>query len=188
MSASLFLPLPNKKFSIIYSDPPWCYKGQKQHTKAGKPDTGGAIEHYETVKSTDLAQLKVSDIAEKDCLLFMWVTSPHLQQGITLMNSWGFNYATIAFVWDKQKTNPGFYTLSQCEICLVGKRGKIPKPRGQRNIRQLVSSLRGEHSQKPNEVRKRIELMFPSQTKIELFARETVEGWDAWGNQVTANQ
>lgn len=182
----LFQPLPSsKKYSILYVDPPWDYKGQKQHTKAGKPDTGGAVSHYSTVKLSDLKKLSVSDITESDCLLFMWVTSPHLDQGIELMKSWGFNYATVAFVWDKQKTNPGFYTLSQCEMCLVGKKGKIPKPRGSRSIRQLVSSLRGKHSEKPKEVRDRINMMFPTQNKIELFARTTSEGWDVWGNQVS---
>ena len=110
-------------------------------------------------------------------------TNPEFQ-AIELLKSWGFNYATIGFIWDKQRVNPGFYTMSQCEICLIGKRGKIPRPRGARNIRQLVSEMRGRHSAKPHEVRKRIELMFPDQDKIELFARERVEGWDAWGNEV----
>ena len=72
--------------------------------------------------------------------------------------------------------NPGFYTLSQCELCLVFKRGKIPRPRGSRNVRQLVSAPRGPHSAKPDEVRRRIGLMFPEQRKIELFARVGVGG------------
>lgn len=114
----------------------------------------------------------------------MWSSSPHLDQAIELGKAWGFAWATIAFVWHKQKTNPGFYTLSQCEICLVFKRGKIPSPRGARNVRQLVSELRGEHSQKPHEVRQRIEAMFPHHARIELFARECAPGWDAWGNEV----
>jgi N6-adenosine-specific RNA methylase IME4 len=100
------------------------------------------------------------------------------------MKAWGFAYKTIAFVWDKQKVNPGYYTMSQCEICLVGKKGTIPAPRGTRNERQFLSEMRGRHSTKPDEIRKRIERMFPTQKKIELFARETVEGWDAWGNEV----
>ena len=89
----------------------------------------------------------------------MWSSSPHLDQAIELLKAWGFAYSTIAFVWDKQRVNPSFYTMSQCEICIVGKKGKIPQPRGVRNIRQFVSEMRGKHSAKPAEVRKRIELM-----------------------------
>jgi N6-adenosine-specific RNA methylase IME4 len=75
--------------------------------------------------------------------------------------------------------------MSQMELCLIGKRGKIPQPRGSRNVRQLVTSLRGRHSEKPDEVRKRIEEMFPHQNKIELFARQAPRGWDIWGDEVT---
>lgn len=116
--------------------------------------------------------------------MFMWATSPHLDQAIELMKSWGFQWATVGFVWDKQRVNPGFYTMSQVELCLIGKRGKIPRPRGARNIRQFVSEMRGDHSAKPAEVRKRIELMFPQQTKLEMFARQSAPGWDAWGDEV----
>ena len=77
--------------------------------------------------------------------------------------------------------------MSQCEICIIGKKGKIPQPRGARNIRQLVTELRGKHSAKPHQVRERIEAMFPSQTKVELFARQKVSGWDRHGLEVDAN-
>ena len=114
----------------------------------------------------------------------MWATSPHLDQAIDLLKSWGFSWATVGFVWDKKKVNPGFYTMSQCEICLIGKKGKIPSPRGARNIRQLVRVERTRHSEKPDEVRSRIVKMFPTQNKIELFARKKAKGWDSWGNEV----
>ena len=74
--------------------------------------------------------------------------------------------------------------MSQCELCLVFKHGKIPAPRGARNVRQLVSEPRGRHSAKPEEVRRRIEAMFPTQRKIELFARAPATGWTAWGLEV----
>jgi N6-adenosine-specific RNA methylase IME4 len=80
--------------------------------------------------------------------------------------------------------NPGKYTMSYCEMCLVFKRGKIPTPRGSRNEKQLHSIPRNKHSQKPNEIRKAIERMFPTQSKIELFAREKPNGWDVWGLDV----
>lgn len=175
------------KFDIIYADPPWDYKGQKQHAGANSKDTGSAASHYGTMTLADLKMLDIDSIAAKDCLLFMWVTNPHLDQGIDLLKSWGFSWATVGFVWDKQRVNPGFYTMSQCELCVIGKRGKIPKPRGARNMRQLVSSMRREHSQKPDEVRSRIEKMFPNQSKIELFAREKAPNWAAWGDEIDSD-
>jgi len=172
------------KYEIILCDPPWDYAGQSQHTGKGGMSSGGALSHYSTLKLSQLKMLDVKSITSADCLLFMWATSPLLDQSIELMKSWGFQWATVGFVWDKQKVNPGFYTMSQVEMCLIGKAGKIPTPRGARNIRQFVSEMRGTHSTKPSEVRKRIELMFPTQQKIELFAREKVQGWDVWGEEV----
>ena len=90
----------------------------------------------------------------------------------------------MVFVWDKMVHNPGQYTLSNCELCLLFKKGKIPTPRGARNVQQLVRSPRREHSRKPDEVRDNIVKMFPTQKKIELFAREKVDGWDFWGLDV----
>ena len=181
----LFPPLPERRYSIIYADPPWDYKGQLQHAGPGSGDTGGAERHFPTVTLRDLKELPVLEIAEPDSLLFLWATSPHLDQAIDLGKAWGFDWATIAFVWDKQRVNPGFYTMSQCELCLVFKHGRIPRPRGARNQRQMVSELRGRHSEKPTEVRKRIERMFPDQSKLEMFARSPAEGWDVWGLEVS---
>ena len=182
-----FPPLPSGQYEIIYADPPWDYKGQLQHAGEGSQDTGGAVRHYPTVTLDDLKTLNVPSICSQDCLLFMWATNPHLDQAIDLGKAWGFAWATVAFVWDKVRVNPGFYTMSQCELCLVFKRGKIPSPRGARNIRQLVTAKRGMHSQKPDEVRLRIEKMFPALRKIELFAREqdgldfSDYSWTEWG-------
>ena len=172
------------KYDIIYADPPWDYKGQTQHGGKGVSDTGGAIAHYPTMTLTELKAFPIDRFAKKDCLLFMWATSPHLDQAIELGKAWGFEWATVAFVWDKKRVNPGFYTMSQCELCLVFKKGKIPEPRGARNVRQLVREKRGKHSRKPDEVRKRIDMMFPQLDKIELFAREQTENWDVWGDEV----
>ena len=181
-SPALRFPLPDSKFQVIYADPPWDYKGQLQHNGAGGQDTGGAIRHYPTMTKKQLLELPVADIADRDSLLFLWSSSPHLDQAMELGKGWGFEWATVAFVWDKMKTNPGFYTLSQCELCLVFKRGRIPQPRGARNVKQLVQGERGPHSEKPREVKQRIEAMFPRQEKIELFARgELDHGWTHWG-------
>ena len=172
------------KYDIIYADPPWDYKGQKQHAGASGPTTGGAIAHYPTMVLKDLKQLPIANLCNDNALLFMWTSSPHLDQAIDLMPAWGFKYVTVAFVWDKMRVNPGYYTMSQCELVILGKRGKIPTPRGQRNVHQYVQQKRGRHSAKPNEIRKRIVEMFPTQKKLELFARVKTDGWHTWGNEI----
>jgi len=172
-----------KKYEIIYADPAWQYKTKEILAK--KSILNGKINrHYGTMTIAELERLPMDSLSDKNCMLFMWVVSPMLDDGIDLMKKWGFKYSTIDFIWHKQRTNPGHYTMSECEICIVGRRGKIPTPRGARNVRQFLSEMRGKHSAKPNEIRKRIELMFPTQSKLEMFARQSAEGWDAWGNEV----
>ncbi len=193
-----FPPLPNKKYSIIYADPPWDYNGKLQFDKSATCEhnegwnkdvfVSASSFKYPTVKTSELKSLDVASIAEEDSLLFMWSTNPHLAQAIDLGTSWGFEYKTIAFVWDKMVHNPGQYTMSYCEICLLFKRGRIPRPRGARNIKQLLSSKRTEHSEKPDIVSENIEKMFPSQSRIELFARKKKRKWDVWGLEAIYNK
>jgi len=172
-----------KKYQIIYSDPPWSYRDRMINKRTGK--LSAATDHYPTMSQDELKALNVNEIADPDgCLIFMWTSSPHVAEAIDLMEHWGFTYITIGFIWDKQRLNPGYYTMSQCEVCLIGKIKKIPQPRGARNIRQLVSIKSTRHSQKPGEVRDRIAKMFPTQNKLEMFARKKYKGWNAWGNEV----
>jgi N6-adenosine-specific RNA methylase IME4 len=187
----IYPKLPNKTFDIIYADPPWHYNGKLQFDKSSKSKENinfkkkifisSSSFKYPTLKTSELMKLPVIEIAKDDCLLFMWSSNPHLSQAIDLGKTWGFEYKTVAFVWNKMVHNPGQYTLSYCELCLLFKRGKIPRPRGARNIKQLINSPRGKHSEKPLEVTQGIEKMFPTQERIELFARRKTEGWSVWG-------
>ena len=187
--------LPNEKFDIIYADPPWHYNGKLQFDKSSKGretlDTSKNLFistsgfKYPMLKTSEMMQIPINEILKDDCILFMWTSNPHLAQAIELGKAWGFEYRTVAFVWDKMNHNPGKYTLSNCELCLLFKRGRIPTPRGARNVQQLVKSRRKKHSEKPIEVIQGIEKMFPHQKRIELFAKEKTEGWTAWGLDLT---
>ena len=190
----IYPKLHNKKYDIIYADPPWDYNGKMQYDKSSiKTENVGfkknifissAAFKYPTLKLKELKELDVKSIAADDCLLFMWTTGPQMANAVELGQAWGFEYKTVAFVWDKMVHNPGRYTLSQTEFCLVFKRGRIPTPRGARNIRQLVQVPRGKHSEKPEHVIDGITKMFPKQRKIELFARKNYNGWDNWGLEI----
>ena len=190
----LFPPLPSNKYQVIYADPPWDYGGKMQYDKSTIKSENDGFESdifissasfkYPTVKLKDLMGLDVSSIAADDCILFMWTTGPQFANAIKLGEAWGFEYKTVAFVWDKMVHNPGRYTLSQTEFVLAFKKGKFPTPRGARNVRQLVQIKRGAHSVKPIEVIQGITQMFPQQKKIELFARRAFLDWDNWGLEI----
>ncbi len=171
-----------KKYEIIYADPPWQYNSSDNLAEISLLNEDDN-HHYPTMPLSDLKNVDVQSFTADNCLIFMWVVSPMLDDGIELLKHWGFDYATVGFVWHKQRTNPGYYTMSQVEMCIIGKKGKIPTPRGARNIKQFLSLPRGKHSQKPHEVRERIELMFPTQAKLEMFARCASDDWDVWGNE-----
>lgn len=191
---SLFPPLPNRRYDILYADPPWYYNGKLQFDKSGTAEKNhnwtkrifisSASFKYPTVPTDELKKLPVQQIAQDDSLLFLWTTNPHLAQAIELGIAWGFEYKTVAFVWNKMNHNPGHYTLSYCELCLLFKRGRIPTPRGARNVKQLIEIPRKDHSEKPVEVAQSIIRMFPYQSRIELFARSKKEGFDSWGLDV----
>lgn len=195
----LYPQLPQKKYQIIYMDPPWDYGGKLQYDKSTiKSENAGFTKNiflssasfkYPTLKLKELMQLDIEAIADdRSCLLFMWTTGPQFANAIKLGEEWGFEYKTVAFVWNKMIHNPGRYTLSQTEFCIVFKRGTIPTPRGARNIRQLIESPREEHSKKPTQVIEGITKMFPTQDKIELFARNNYNGWDNWGLEIPDNK
>ena len=176
------IPFPDKHYGIIYADPPWQYERRMKGVRGQEWDQG-PHKHYTEMPTTDISALPVADIADTDCLLFLWVTNSHLVDGLQVGEAWGFKYITVGFVWDKQSCTPGYYTMGQCELCLVFKKGRIPQPRGARNVKQFLSECRRAHSQKPDTIRERIIEMFPHHEKIELFARGEYPGFDVWGNE-----
>ena len=175
------------KYNIIYADPPWRYK-----CWSGK-GMGKAVEnHYPTMTIEDIYNLPVADIAADDCVLFLWVTYPLLLEGIQTIQEWGFKYKTCAFSWvkmNKIKDTPfvglGYWTRANNEICLLATKGK-PK-RESRSVQQVVLEKIGKHSKKPDCIRDRIVELCGDKPRVELFARNTTEGWDVFGNEVSSD-
>lgn len=172
----------DKKYKVIYADPPWSY-----NVWSGKGKT--AANHYDCMKKEDISNLPVGNLADKDCILFLWVTFPCLREGLEVMKEWGFEYKTCGFVWVKKNKQSdswfwglGYWTRANAEICLIGTKGK--PDRKSRSVHQVVDSRIREHSRKPDEVRDRIVQLCGDVPRIELFARQSVDGWDCWGNEV----
>ncbi|HUW46274.1 MAG TPA: MT-A70 family methyltransferase [Dehalococcoidia bacterium] len=183
------MPFPNKKYQIIYADPPWKFSSKELQVYQGKRFTD-MEKHYPTQKTQWIKNLPVKDMADKDCALFLWSTDAHLKEAISVMEHWGFKYKTVAFVWEKitknGKTvaNLGAWTMKNFEICLLGTKGTMLKYKQVNNIYQKVVAERTTHSKKPITVRVNIMKLFGDLSRIELFARQRADGWDAWGNEI----
>lgn len=169
-----------KKYQVILADPPWSYRGQVQRGGKDQDYSSSADRYYATLSIDDLCKMgeDIKRITDPEgCLLYLWYSPPILEDAMRLTEAWGFTYATTAFVWVKTsngqtlQVNPGHYTMSSCEMVNVAKVRRVPKPRGSRNIRQVVFAPRTNHSSKPSEIRERITQMHPLQSKIELFSR-----------------
>ena len=174
-----------KKYSIIYADPPWCFKTYSAKGKEHK----SADAHYKCMDIQDIYNLPVEKLTADDCILFLWVTFPLLQEGLKTIEKWGFKYKTIGFNWVKKNRKSdslfwgcGYWTRSNSELCLIATKGK-PK-RVSAGVHSVVITSIEEHSKKPQEVRDRIIQLVGDLPRIELFARQKTEGWDVWGNEV----
>ena len=174
-----------KKYQIIYADPPWSYNDKMSGHSF-------SLDHeYQTQSKDWIKSLPIQNICDKDCVLFLWVVSPLLDEGIDTLKAWGFDYVTLAFCWVKetvlgmQVKNLGRWTMGGVELCLLGRKGR-PK-RIKNNVLQTVFDIRTSHSKKPSEVTHRIVDLMGDIPRIELFARQKTEGWDVWGNEVESD-
>lgn len=168
---------PAGKFPIVYADPPWRYENPPMG------DTGRSIEnHYPTMALEEICALPVDRVLADNALLFMWATSPKLAECMEVLNAWGFTYRT-SMVWVKNKIGMGYYARNRHELLLIAKRGEFAPPEPANRPDSVIEAPRLQHSAKPVIVYDLIEGMYPDFPKVELFARDRREGWEAWGNQ-----
>ena len=181
MGESDLIPFPEKKYNIIYADPPWSYdSGFLKRNWDGK---------YNQMKPQEIYDLPVQDITDDNCILFMWITYPKLLIGLQAMESWGFKYRSAAFTWVKRNKKAdtwfwgmGHWTRANAEVCFLGVKGK--PQRESASVHSIVDERIQEHSKKPDVVRNKIVELCGDLPRIELFARQKVEGWDSWGNEI----
>lgn len=181
------IPFPDKKYNIIYADPPWSYKVWN------KKEGGRTAEsHYQTMKIDEIKRLPVGGLAADDCVLFMWATYPCLNEALETIKAWGFKYKTVGFTWVKRNKKSdtwfwglGHWTRANAEICIIATKGK-PK-RISKSVHSIIDAPVEEHSKKPDITRDRIVQLMGDLPRIELFARAETPGWDVWGNEVNIN-
>ena len=171
-------PLPTGigPFNVIYADPPWTYEhgmmSQSRHFE----------NNYPTETTAMIAGIAVGKITADDCILFLWTTSPKLEEAFDVIGAWGFKYQTSA-VWIKPSIGMGYWFRQQHEHLLLATKGKMPAPIEADRPASVIEAPRKKHSQKPTSILDMIDRAYPNLPKIELFARSTRGGWDSWGNE-----
>ena len=173
-----------KKYEIIYCDPPWQFNNKK----TGGSMKSGAASHYLTTGIEGLKSMPINDIAADNCTLIMWYVGSMPQEAIDLVAAWGFTIKNMnGFVWNKLtvKGKPffgmGFRTRAGSESAIIATKGK-PKVNSH-SVRAVHSFPVSKHSKKPIEFRDLIVELCGDLPRLEMFARESAEGWDVFGNE-----
>lgn len=184
------IQFPDKKYKTIYADPPWLEVG-------GGKIKRGADAHYSLMKTKEIMALPVANLADENCHLYLWTTNNFLPDALKVMEAWGFTYKT-KITWIKANINEdgsftfqnaglGQYFRGRDEVCLFGVKGNLPYKLNENGKRMqgftAFVAPREEHSKKPQKMRDMIEVV-SYEPYIELFARQEIEGWDCWGNEV----
>lgn len=172
-------------YSLLYCDPPWSY-----NDKACAGNRGAEFK-YPCMSINELQDMSsyIAEISDKNAVLYMWTTGPMMFSAIQLMESWDFTYKTVAFTWIKKTKNDKLFwgmgntTRANPEFVIFGVHGKGIR-RISASVHSVVESQVREHSRKPDEVRTRLELLYGDVSRIELFAREQVDGWAYHGNEI----
>lgn len=172
---------------VVLADPPWSYYGAQDKWAA-------AAKFYALMPDKDILALPMGRLLKPTSVLFLWATSPRLDFAVRCLGAWDLHYRGMGFVWVKtrkdgqpigaQGVRPSIIKPTT-EYVLVGSpvaKGR-PMPVADESIRQVVMACKQAHSAKPPDVHERIERLYPTASKIELFARQKRIGWDSWGDE-----
>jgi len=178
------VPLPKKKYGIIYADPPWNFKHYSDKGRDRSP-----ANYYRLQDLEDLKRIPIQDLADDNCILFMWVTHPFLEKSMDVIKAWGFKYKTAGFTWIKENKKSdswfwgmGYWTRANSELCLIATKGS--PQRKSSSVHELICTRIEKHSKKPDIVKDKIVELMGDIPRIELFARTKTKGWDVWGDEI----
>ena len=172
-------------YDLILADPPWPHYGDpNKDAAAGK--------HYDLLTREQVEALPVAGLCNRKAALFLWATGPTLHMAVDAIRAWGFHYRGVAFIWVKTRKDGGIihgqgirptFTKPNAEYVLAASTCKTgrPLPLQTEAMGQIVLAPRGRHSQKPAVFHERLEELFGDVPRIELFARQRREGWEATG-------
>jgi N6-adenosine-specific RNA methylase IME4 len=191
-----FIGLQRAYYGAIAIDPASRFKSYTAIQSQNPSSRRDNERHYRTMSFAELAALPVKALAAPTgCHLFAWTSGPFLPQALRLIEIWGFRYSTRCFTWLKLKRSwqpgdplteldfpigLGLTTRAQSEIVLLARRGNCRRRR--KDVRELILAPRRQHSRKPDEFYRRVE-MYCAGPFVDLFAREQRPGWHVWGDE-----
>jgi N6-adenosine-specific RNA methylase IME4 len=184
------LAASGRKFGVVCPDPPWSFE-----VYSGKGKQRSAERYYDTWPLERIKALPVGALAADDCALLLWAVWPNLDSALEVIAAWGFKYQTAGLLWVKTNEGAesvaldgaglhwgmGYHTRANTEPCLLATRGEPLRLAA--DVHQVVIAPITEHSEKPDEVYRRVERLYPGPC-LELFARKPRDGWTVWGNEV----
>jgi len=171
------MPFPDKKYDIIYADPPWDIKKIQRKVRPNQISMD-----YPTMTLDEIKQLPISSISEGNSVCFLWTIQKYLPYAFDVLKTWGFTYL-LTTTWDKQNGLCLFGFHYRTEFLLFGYKGKVNMYPRRKAFPTIIQCKTDKHSKKPQIFRDFISVF--GNTKIELFARQKTDGWDAWGNEVS---
>ncbi len=174
-------------FGTVLADPPWQFTNR---TGKVAPEHR-RLSRYATLTQEEIEAIPVAAACAEDAHLYLWVPNALLQEGLDVMQRWGFTYKTN-LVWHKVRKDGGpdgrgvgFYFRNTTELVLFGVRGKLRTLAPGRRQVNIIRSRKREHSRKPDELYDIVEACSPG-PYLELFARgRHSERWTVWGDQST---
>ena len=165
------------KYGVIMADPPWDIHMELP---------------YGTLTDDEMMDLGVGQLADDNCLLFLWVTGRVMETARRCMTRWGFE-CQEEVLWIKTNQlqriirtgRTGHWLNHSKEHCLVGVKGNDIRWNRGLDCDVIVAEVR-ETSRKPDEIYNLIERLSPGTEKIEIFGRphNTRPGWMTLGNQL----
>lgn len=177
-----FSELTGSWYDMIMADPPWLFKLRSEKNLLKSPQG-----KYRCMPLPEIKRLPVADLAARDSLLWLWTTNPMIDQGLEVLKHWGFTFKTAGH-WakitktGKQSFGPGYILRCAGEPFLIGTRGK---PKATKAVRSVILGLIREHSRKPEEAYREAEKLMPDARRLDLFTRQTRQGWTPWGDEAT---
>jgi len=168
-----------KKYQIIYADPPWASEKGWWNNKAWKASR--FENHYSTMSIEEICALPIPQITDKNAHLYLWTTSRNLLKGDAWKVGLAWDFRPINVItWHKTQLGLGNYFQNDTEHLIFCVRGQMPTL-DTRGFGTHFEHKRYKHSEKPTIVRDWIVKWSGDIPRIELFARQKVEGWDSIG-------
>ena len=173
-----------QQYDLLVLDPAWAYKpSAKLHRQVA------AV--YKTSKPKDWYDWDIKGLCQPYARVWIWTTSPKINECRKLAEAWGLVYTGNQFFWKKgnSKSPSPLSFMGQCEfaMCFKLKKSKGWPFKKKTSPGNFLETKALPHSAKPEQFQDLLEGMYGTPSELdycELFARRYRPGWDCVGNEL----